>query len=115
MATAIDYFSDTYSDVGGGLIYLFTGPVDRRVYCDQSKLAADHLCLDTVRTVYQGKVLWVDARDAKSYARQHVPGAILVPENDAENYLSKPEVMQAIGMSGVGGQALVICSETRSV
>lgn len=90
------------------VMYVFTGPVDRRVHCEQSKMASDHFCLATVMAEHQGNVLWVDARDAKSYAKQHVPGAILVPENDAENYLSKPEVMQAIGMSGVEGQVLVI-------
>ncbi|WP_018969073.1 rhodanese-like domain-containing protein [Rubritalea marina] len=91
-----------------GLLYLFTGPVDRRVACDQAALAADHLCLATVLEEYRGNVLWVDARDKKSYERKHMPGAILVPETDAENALTQPEVMQQIGMSGVEGQALVI-------
>ncbi len=90
------------------VLYCFTGPVDRRVHCVQSKLADDYLCLATVMAEYQSEVLWVDARDAKSYSKHHVPGALLIPENDVEKYLSKPEVMQAIGTSDVEGQVLVI-------
>lgn len=93
-------------------VYFIVGEPDRSYPCVQAELEGNHVCLSTVLDDWNGDVLWVDARDKTAFSQAHIEGAILIPENDAENQLTVSEHMEAIGTSGVNGQKLVVYCAT---
>lgn len=96
------------SALAAGALYLIVGPPDRSVPCVQADMKEDQVCLTTVMDEWKGDVLWIDARSGREFKKGHLPGAILIPETDAENKIAVPKTMERIGMSGVAGQKLVV-------
>lgn len=50
-------------------------------------LKADEVSMALVQERWQGKVLWVDARLRREFEAAHVPGALLLNEQEAEQIL----------------------------
>ncbi|MFC4994480.1 rhodanese-like domain-containing protein [Rubritalea tangerina] len=92
--------------------FLVLGGPDRTVPCVQAEMKDVHVCLETVLVDWQGDVLWVDARSRAEFERERLAGALLIPENDADNQLAVPIHMEKIGMAGVNGQKLVVYCAT---
>jgi rhodanese-related sulfurtransferase len=89
-------------------LYLIVGPPDRSVPCDPTEMKDGQVCIATGMDEWQGKVLWVDARSGKEYAKGHMSEAILIPETDADNQIAVPEHMERIGMAGAEGVKVVV-------
>ncbi len=47
-------------------------------------LAADEVTLDLVQRRWHGDVLWIDARPRQQYAAAHIPGALLLNEQEVD-------------------------------
>jgi rhodanese-related sulfurtransferase len=50
-------------------------------------LAADEVTLDMVQQKWRGEVLWLDARPRHAYAKAHIPGALLLNEQERDTLL----------------------------
>ncbi|HVU16458.1 MAG TPA: rhodanese-like domain-containing protein [Candidatus Didemnitutus sp.] len=68
--------------------------------------AVEEVSLETIASWPPG-TLWIDARDAESFARRHVPGAVLLNEDRWEALL--PEFAGAWH----GGQRVVVYCDSR--
>ena len=69
-----------------------------------TKPAIEQVDLNTV-SGWTPPVLWVDAREAPAYAKEHIPGAVLLNETEWERLL--PEFLQAWQP---GRRVVVYCS-----
>lgn len=56
-------------------------------YLAQEKLAEDEVSVADVQARWQGQVLWVDARLREAYDKAHVPGALLLNEQELDALL----------------------------
>jgi 3-mercaptopyruvate sulfurtransferase SseA len=58
-------------------------------YLAQEKLADDEVSLATIGQRWQGRVLWIDARLREVYDKAHVPGALLLNEQELDMLLTE--------------------------
>jgi len=65
--------------------YLIKGPPERAVRCDASQIKSDEVCLARVMGEWQGRVLWVDARQRGNWQRNGMAGAALWNLDTSEN------------------------------
>lgn len=56
-------------------------------YVDQQPLADDEVTLAQVQEKWNGEVLWIDARPRSDYEAGHVPGALLLNEQEADQLM----------------------------
>jgi rhodanese-related sulfurtransferase len=56
-------------------------------YATQEPLKEDEVTMALIRERWQGDVLWVDARPRKEYESGHVPEALLLNEQEADQLL----------------------------
>jgi rhodanese-related sulfurtransferase len=98
----------TISAAAAGVTYWVKGPPDRALRCDPAALAPDEVCLERVTSEWQGRVLWIDARSRREWARDGVAGSLLWNLDPNEN-------MQAFEAAAAqrmvdGARVLVYCS-----
>ncbi len=58
-------------------------------YLAQETLAEDEVSLASIEQRWQGKVLWIDARLREIYNKGHVPGALLLNEQELDALLTE--------------------------
>lgn len=56
-------------------------------HAQEEKMKEDEVSLASIQQRWQGDVVWVDARLRKDYAAEHVPGAILINEQETDQLL----------------------------
>lgn len=56
-------------------------------YVADERLADDEVTLTLVREKWNGDVLWIDARPRTDYEAGHVPGAVLLNEQEADTLM----------------------------
>jgi rhodanese-related sulfurtransferase len=57
------------------------------LYLVQEPLRNDEVSMQVIQERWQGKVLWIDARIQEQYDAGHIPGAVLLNEQDFEHQL----------------------------
>ena len=58
-------------------------------YLAQEQLAENEVSLAMIEQRWQGKVLWIDARLREVYDKAHVPGALLLNEQELDALLTE--------------------------
>ncbi|WP_081887939.1 rhodanese-like domain-containing protein [Verrucomicrobium sp. BvORR034] len=56
-------------------------------YVADERLADDEVTLALVQEKWKGEVLWIDARPRTDYEAGHVPGAVLLNEQEADSLM----------------------------
>jgi rhodanese-related sulfurtransferase len=62
----------------------FLHPRAPQWFAKNEPLAADEVTPDLVQQKWRGEVLWIDARSRQAFTAGHIPGALLLNEQDAE-------------------------------
>lgn len=63
--------------VASAVTFKVAGPPERGVVCRQELLKPGEICLEEVIRRWEGKVLWIDARQRVDWEKNGVPGALL--------------------------------------
>ncbi len=56
-------------------------------YLDSGPVAEDEVTVAQIETKWKGDVLWIDARTRAQFQKQHVPGALLINEQERDQLL----------------------------
>ncbi|MGC6425377.1 MAG: rhodanese-like domain-containing protein [Akkermansiaceae bacterium] len=96
-----------------GLTWLFVGPPDRSVFCNEDELEPGHVCLETVRSWERGSHLWIDARPRELWEKNGVSGSVLLTDDNNEDYdLLFEGFMNAIFNGGdIFPHVVIYCNE----
>jgi len=65
----------------------FTHPKAPALYAVQEPLQNDETSLQEITARWQGSVLWLDARPRDQYEKGHIPGALLLNEQEFDTQL----------------------------
>ena len=57
------------------------------LYAIEEPLRDDEITLAKIHDQWKGEVLWLDARPSDQYAKEHIPGALLLNEQGFDNQL----------------------------
>ncbi len=71
----------------GGLATWTWHPKAPALYLVEEPLRDDEMSLPQVQQRWQGKVLWLDARPKSEYEKSHIPGALLLNEQNFDEQL----------------------------
>ena len=63
--------------VASAVTFKIAGPPERGVICRQESLKPGEICLEDVMRRWDGKVLWIDARQRNDWEKNGVPGSLL--------------------------------------
>lgn len=56
-------------------------------YVKAEPLAADEVTVDLVQQKWRGEVIWLDARPRDAFTKSHIPGALLLNEQERDTLL----------------------------
>lgn len=65
----------------------FLHPRAPQWFAEDEPLAADEVTLELVQRIWKGDVVWIDARPREAYRTAHIPGALLLNEQEADALL----------------------------
>jgi len=63
--------------VASAVTFKIAGPPERGVVCRQGALKPGEICLEEVTRRWEGKVLWIDARQRVDWEKNGMPGSLL--------------------------------------
>ena len=97
-----------------GLTWWVVGPPDRSVFCEESELEKNEVCLKTVLSWEADSYLWVDARPRGRWEKNGVSGSVLVTDDQDEDEFELIEsFMTAVFRDGnVFPKVIVYCNES---
>ena len=73
--------------VGAAVGTHFIHPRAPSWYLDDGPVASDEVTVAQIEVKWQGDVLWIDARSRAQFEKQHVPGAVLINEQERDQLL----------------------------
>ena len=88
-------------------------------YLTEEPLRDDEISLELIKQKWEGRVVWVDARVESQFALGHVPGALLLNEQNFHDQLA--DHLEALQKASVEGKAVVVycgaeaCQASRKV
>jgi rhodanese-related sulfurtransferase len=95
--------------VASAVTFKIAGPPERGVVCRQDALKPGEICLEEVTRRWEGKVLWIDARQRVDWEKNGVPGSILW------NLMEDQQAFEAVAMERlVEGLPVIIYCDSAS-
>lgn len=94
--------------LGGLGTWMIAGPPSRVVACDPANLAAEEICLATLKAEWpEGGFLWIDARTEEEWKRDGVPGSIHLTTVGGGSF--EEQVEANLEQLGTAARAVVYC------
>lgn len=101
------------SVIAAAITWKVVGPPDRSIPCTEELLKPGQVCLETVNEWEKGSFLWVDARPRHLWERNGMEGAILLTDDNEENFdeLDAGFMMAVFGDGTPFEKVVIYCNE----